>query len=140
MRTEDDRDVVVIRDEHSAAGWFVWGALLGAGVALLFAPASGEDTRRDLSRRARRARAATEEMLEDVSDRVRTGSRRLRDDVEDRVEDLRETAGEFSEAVREAGSSARDELERRLADARSRRRARIVAGDIDDDDEEESLA
>lgn len=43
--------------ERGGAGGFltglVCGALLGAGVALLFAPASGEKTRRILRRRAR---------------------------------------------------------------------------------------
>ena len=53
------------------------------------------------------------------------------------AEDLRAGVGEFGEAVRGAGSSAREELERRLADARSRRRARV---DVAEEDDEESLA
>jgi gas vesicle protein len=133
----DDRDVVVIREDESGARWFLLGALLGAGAALLLAPASGEETRRRLSRQARRARARTEDLLDEFGDRVRTGATRVRDDLEDRVEDLRAGVGEFGEAVRGAGSSAREELERRLADARSRRRARV---DVAEEDDEESLA
>lgn len=133
----DDRDVVVIREGDSEVRWFLLGALLGAGAALLLAPASGEETRRRLSRQARRMRAQTEDLLDEFGERVRHGASRVREEVEDRVEDLRAGVGDFGDAVRGAGSSAREELERRLADARSRRRSRV---DVADEDDEESLA
>ncbi|HSE28575.1 MAG TPA: YtxH domain-containing protein [Gemmatimonadales bacterium] len=133
----DDRDVVVIREGDTGVRWFLLGALLGAGAALLLAPASGEETRRRLSRQARRVRARTEDLMDEFGERVRTGASRVRDEVEDRVEDLRSDIGEFGDAVRGAGASAREELERRLADARSRRRSRV---EVADEDDEESLA
>lgn len=133
----DDRDVVVIREGDSGVRWFLLGALLGAGAALLMAPASGEETRRRLSRQARRVRARTEDLMDEFGERVRTGASRVRDEVEDRVDELRSDIGEFGDAVRGAGSSAREELERRLADARSRRRNRV---EVADEDDEESLA
>jgi gas vesicle protein len=133
----DDRDVVVIREGDSGVRWFLLGALLGAGAALLMAPASGEETRRRLSRQARRVRARTEDLMDEFGERVRTGAGRVREEVEDRVEDLRSDIGEFGDAVRGAGASAREELERRLADARSRRRSRV---EVLDEDDEESLA
>jgi gas vesicle protein len=133
----DDRDVVVIREGDSGVRWFLLGALLGAGAALLMAPASGEETRRRLSRQARRVRARTEDLMDEFGERVRTGASRVRDEVEDRVDDLRSDIGEFGDAVRGAGTSAREELERRLADARSRRRSRV---EVADEDDEESLA
>jgi gas vesicle protein len=53
------------RDEGSAAGTvilaFVVGAVTGAAVALLMAPASGEETRRMLGERAREGRERAEE-------------------------------------------------------------------------------
>lgn len=133
----DDRDVVVIREGEAGVRWFLLGALLGAGAALLLAPASGEETRRRLSRQARRVRAHTEDLMDEFGERVRHGATRVRDEVEDRVDDLRSGIGEFGDAVRGAGSSAREELERRLADARSRRRGRVEVAEGDD---EESLA
>jgi gas vesicle protein len=133
----DDRDVVVIREGDSGVRWFLLGALLGAGAALLMAPASGEETRRRLSRQARRVRARTEDLMDEFGERVRTGASRVRDEVEDRVDELRSDIGEFGDAVRGAGTSAREELERRLADARSRRRSRV---EVADEDDEESLA
>lgn len=53
------------RDESGAAGTvvvaFVLGALTGAAVALLMAPASGEETRRMLADRAREGREKANE-------------------------------------------------------------------------------
>jgi len=43
---------------------FLVGALTGAAVALLFAPASGEETREYLGQRAREGRARAREALE----------------------------------------------------------------------------
>lgn len=53
------------RDDGSAAGTvvlaFVLGAVAGAAVALLMAPASGEETRRTLGEKAREGRERAEE-------------------------------------------------------------------------------
>lgn len=53
------------RDDGSAAGTimlaFIVGAVTGAAVALLMAPASGEETRRILGERAREGRERAEE-------------------------------------------------------------------------------
>jgi len=47
------------------------GALLGAGVALLAAPQSGEDTRRALTRHSRRLARRGREMWDDLGDGLR---------------------------------------------------------------------
>jgi gas vesicle protein len=44
---------------------FVVGALTGAAVALLFAPASGEETREYLGQRARETKARAQQALDD---------------------------------------------------------------------------
>jgi gas vesicle protein len=44
---------------------FVLGALAGAAVALLYAPASGEETRRRLAEKARQGRERAEELAEE---------------------------------------------------------------------------
>jgi gas vesicle protein len=44
---------------------FVIGALAGAAVALLYAPATGEETRRKLAEKARQGRQRAEELAEE---------------------------------------------------------------------------
>lgn len=52
------------------------GAVLGAASALLLAPASGEDTRRALAKRARKAYSASTELLEDSWEEAERAARR----------------------------------------------------------------
>lgn len=56
------------RDNNAGAGTvmlaFVVGAIAGAAVALLFAPASGEETREFLSEKAREGREKAREAVE----------------------------------------------------------------------------
>jgi gas vesicle protein len=63
-------------DQGYGAGWgfaagLLLGGLVGAGVALLMAPESGEDVRRQLTRRARR-------LADDARDRYSDARRRVR--------------------------------------------------------------
>ena len=58
-----------------AAG-LVIGALLGAGLALLFAPQSGADTRRLIRKKAKRLAAGAEDRFDDVKDRIRAARRK----------------------------------------------------------------
>src|SRR4051812_1337229 len=53
---EDGRYVVIEREkEGSSVGAFLLGAAIGAGLALLFAPQSGRETRAAIKRRAKNA-------------------------------------------------------------------------------------
>ena len=65
-----------------AAGLLI-GALIGAGVALLFAPQSGEDTRRVIRRRAKRIAAGATDRFDDVKDRIRKARRRAEEALTD---------------------------------------------------------
>jgi gas vesicle protein len=80
------------RGNGAAAGaLMVAGAILGAGVALLAAPRSGEDTRRVLALSAKRARRRTKKMADDftysVADMVDRAGERA-EDILDRGKDL----------------------------------------------------
>lgn len=108
--------VVYVESGSSGFGWFVMGAVLGAGLALLYAPRSGEETRRELGRRWDDLKEEAEEKLEEISDTIQDGKERVRAKIERLVDGDRE--GE--RGTRPA--SAREELERRLSDARARRR------------------
>src|SRR5215211_4054119 len=68
MRRKQQREVVYVeRGGDSSAKWLFWGALLGAGVALLYAPRSGEETRRSLQRTRWKLRAMTEEKIDELT-------------------------------------------------------------------------
>jgi gas vesicle protein len=51
-------------------GWLLIGAGIGAGIALLYAPVSGEETRKLIRRKAEGARDTIAEAGEQVRDRV----------------------------------------------------------------------
>ena len=63
---DDDEPYVVIEKKSGTLSSFFVGIAVGAGLALLFAPPSGERTRRDLQRRARRAPRAEQSVATGV--------------------------------------------------------------------------
>jgi hypothetical protein len=123
-RRRGGKEVVYVeRGSDSSVKWLFWGAVLGAGLALLYAPRNGEETRRVLQRKLWKLRAMTEEKLDELAQQFGGGKEALSDLDEDEEEDLLEAPQESpSFRARPAGPSAREELERRLAEARARRR------------------
>jgi gas vesicle protein len=124
MRRKQSREVVYLeRGSDSSAKWLFYGALLGAGLALLYAPSSGEETRRNLQRKLWKLRAMTEEKLDEITQQFGGTKESLQGMLEDE-EDESEGDSEGQEFYgRSATPSPREELERRLADARARRRS-----------------
>ncbi|HEY4099794.1 MAG TPA: YtxH domain-containing protein [Gemmatimonadales bacterium] len=134
----EDRDVTVIETgSGSGFGWFLVGAALGVGLGVLFAPAEGGRTRRDLVRRSRRFRVRAGEALEDISDGIQTKGRKLKESVEDFADEVLDDVRDGKRKVERNTSHARDEMERRLAEARARARA-AVGGDEPDEADDES--
>lgn len=135
-RDTGERIIYVEHDDSGGGGlgWFVLGAALGAGVALLLAPQSGARTRRDLGRRLGDLKAQAEEKLEALADGIEEGAERIRERVEqwggvsseagaDETDDSEEVEEELeSDEEAEPELTAREELERRLVEARARRR------------------
>jgi len=70
----------------SAMAGFLLGAVVGAGLALLLAPASGQETRHRLAGAARRIRDNTKDQLSHVRDTVSD----LKDDARAAVESGRD--------------------------------------------------
>lgn len=123
MRRRQRSEVVYVeRGGDSSAKWLFWGSLLGAGLALLYAPSSGEETRRNLQRKLWKLRAMTEEKLDEITQQFGGAKDSLEDMMDDEDEDAE--AGDEDRAFYSRGATAspREELERRLADARARRR------------------
>jgi gas vesicle protein len=118
--------VVVERRESAGIGSFIVGLALGAGVALLLAPQSGEETRRVIARRARRAQEAAQDFVEDVSGTVADKFQEVRASVEERIEATLEAvdAGKRQvtnafDAGRAAARQTRGELEHRIAERKA---------------------
>lgn len=65
-----------------AAGLLI-GALVGAGVALLVAPSSGEDTRRMIARRVRRLAADAQERYDEARHQLHRARERRRKEQDD---------------------------------------------------------
>jgi hypothetical protein len=121
--------VYVDRGGDSSVKWLFWGALLGAGVALLYAPRSGDETRRSLRRRMRKLRAMTEEKIDELAEQLKGKAAPVERFVDEMLDgegdedDDAEFAGAPADPVPVAEPSVRAAMEARLADARARRRA-----------------
>jgi gas vesicle protein len=55
-------------DTVSRLAWFLTGAVIGATVAILYAPKSGKDTRRYISDRAQQGKQAVSDTSKDIVD------------------------------------------------------------------------
>jgi gas vesicle protein len=122
MRRKQRREVVYVERGDTSAKWLFWGALIGAGVALLYAPSSGEETRRNLQRKLWKFRAMTEEKLDEITQQFGGAKDSLQDMLEDEEDEIEsdESPGVYGRSTK---PSPREELERRLAEARARRRS-----------------
>ena len=121
-----DEPYVVIEQHDSGIGPLLLGIALGAGIALLFAPQSGQETRAGLKRSARRAQDAAQDFVEDVSGTVADKFNDVRSSVEGRIEATLEAVDVRKRRVtnafhagRAAAREARGELEQRIADTKA---------------------
>jgi|AP95_1055475.scaffolds.fasta_scaffold34283_1 gas vesicle protein len=124
MRDHDEVPYIVIeRDGGSQVAPFVIGALVGAGLALLFAPKSGAETQEELKEHARRLRVTAEERMRDAQKHLEDRLDVAREGVQDRVESVKSAL----DAGRQAAAEARDELEKKLETSKAAYRAGIDA-------------
>lgn len=124
MREYDDVPTVIIEKETGGGiGSFLLGALVGAGVALLFAPRSGEETREDLERRARGLKDAAEDRVREAQRQLEERLDEARTGVKGQVERVREAM----DAGRDAAREARTDLEHKLERSKAAYRAGVDA-------------
>ena len=117
---------VVVERHEAGVGSFIVGLALGAGVALLLAPRSGEETRRALARRAQRAQEAAQELVEDMSGTVAEKFNDVRNRVEegieatfDAVDARKRKVSDAFHAGRAAARETRGDLEARIAERKA---------------------
>jgi gas vesicle protein len=84
-----------------AIGWFLCGAVLGAGAALLLAPEAGKQTRRKLAKQAHRGRKSIVESSQDAISRGR--------ELFEKGREIAEEAADMFERGRKVAEKAFDE-------------------------------
>lgn len=95
------------------------GGIIGAGVALLYAPQSGTETRRDISRTARKFKRRTTELVDDAVDGVSDFVEHMKDltsEIVERGVDLSESARKEIVHAYEHGQKAFTKQRERVAD------------------------
>lgn len=117
---------VVVERRSAGIGPLFIGLALGAGVALLLAPQSGEETRRRIARSARRAQDAAQELVEDLSGTVAEKFDQARDSIGEKLEAAMDAVDDGTRRVtnavgvgRAAARQARGELEARIAESKA---------------------
>lgn len=125
MKERDEGPYFIIERDGggSGVGSFLLGALLGAGVALLLAPRSGEETQQEIRERAVRFRDTAEERMRDAQRQVEERLEQARVELMDRVEAVREAV----ETGKEAARDARGDLEQKIERSKSAYRAGVDA-------------
>lgn len=104
----------------AAALMLVAGGIIGAGIALLYAPQSGERTRRDLTRSARKVKTRADEVVDDLTVNITD----LVDTIGDKTDDLLERGKEVAAGAKkdlikliEEGSSKLEKFRTKLSRA-----------------------
>jgi len=135
MRDDEEYPYIVVERQSGALGSFLLGALVGAGVALLFAPRSGRELRDGIADGARRLKDSAEDKVRGVQDAVNDTLESVRRQVSDRVDAARDAL----DAGREAARESRAEMERRIRETRAGYESARRAYEGDEDLEEEDL-
>ena len=123
---DDDGPFVVIEKSEPGVGTFVTGLLVGAGLALLFAPRTGVETRRQLQKSAKRVGDQAQDLVSDVTGSVSQTIKSAKEKVEERIDSTRSAVDlkrrQVTNAVdagRAAAQQARVELEQRIAETKA---------------------
>ncbi len=90
---------------------FLLGGLIGAGIALLYAPQSGRETRKDITKTARRIKKSSLEMVDDTLEQIND----FADYVKDLTSDIVERGVELSEGAKKEIVGAYEHSQKVLA-------------------------
>lgn len=126
MADYDDLPTLVIETRGGGGtGTFLLGVLVGAAAALLLAPRSGPETQAEIAGAVRRLRDDVEDRVGGARDSVAHRVGRVRDRVSGTVDSVRggvstrvQQARAAVEAGVDAARDAREELQRRVDDAK----------------------
>ncbi len=116
---DEDEDVMPERNRSLGVGTFLAGLAIGAGLALLVAPQSGEELRRRIRRNAHRAKLAAEDLAHDAKKRARDLTTDMKERAEDLLDDARHEVETRVDDVRHVVNRKRRDLNRALDAGRS---------------------
>jgi gas vesicle protein len=119
--TLEKEDLMSDKDNSVMVGalMLLAGGILGAGVALLYAPQSGEKTRKDIGRYTKKARKRTREAVEAVEDFTEQVSE-MAEAVGERAADILEKGKDMAYGAKKGLLKAIEEGEERLSKERAR--------------------
>ncbi|HEX2204274.1 MAG TPA: YtxH domain-containing protein [Longimicrobium sp.] len=121
---DDDAPYFVIETRGGdSVGAFLLGALVGAAAALLLAPRSGAETQAQIAEAARRLRDGVGDRVDDVRGGVTRRVDAVRGAVDARVGQVRAAA----ETGFRAATDAREELQRRVDEAKRTYRSGVAS-------------
>lgn len=107
-------------DKIKIGGAILIGGVIGASIALLYAPKSGRKTRKDIIRVARRAKNSTADLIEDTLDDVNDFMNDLKEkasDIVDQGTDLTDKAKKEIMATLEQGHKAIEKQKQKFSEA-----------------------
>ncbi len=123
MRNSDDVPYIVIDRESGGLGSFLVGALVGAGLALLFAPQTGAETQEEIRERAKKLRGVAEERIKEAQQALELRLESVREELHERVDQIKEAV----DSGRQAAVEARGDLTEKLDRSKAAYRAGIEA-------------
>ena len=107
-------------DTTKIGGAILIGGLIGAAIALLYAPQSGRKTRKDIIRAASRAKNSTTDLIEDTIDHVNDFINDLKEkasNIADQGTGLTDKAKKEIMATLEQGQKAIDKQKQKISEA-----------------------
>ena len=114
MSDNGEEYVIIEHRSGGSFGTFIWGLLIGAAAALLYAPKSGRETREELSDSMTRLRDQAEGKVREVQDTVTE----VVEDARRQFEEGVDTARKAVETGRQAVKERRDRVERQVEESR----------------------
>ena len=117
---------IIVERSSSGLSTFLIGLAIGAGMALLFAPQSGAETRRRIVRGARRMKRAAIDAAGEATGKAEETFAAARERVDEHIDSAREAVVGVRAPVdramrsgRAAAAQARADLEKRLAETKA---------------------
>ncbi|MEK6673098.1 MAG: YtxH domain-containing protein [Nitrospirota bacterium] len=101
------------------AGAFLLGGLVGAAVAILFAPKSGAETRKDISKAAKKIKRNAVDLVEDTIESVNDFTSDIKEKASDIIERGIEISGNAKKEILttlEQGQKAIEKQKKRLTE------------------------